>query len=164
MKVRYRDQQVELQKNDGFYLSDKTKGIELVQHDEETLFLVTPSKVLTVRCLEINKAEKSVTLLHNGSRITVSITEPLDELLKSMGLEDALTPKINDLKAPMPGLVLDVLVNPGDTVKKGDTLLILEAMKMENAIKSPADLTIKEVHTTKSSAVDKNEVLITFAS
>ena len=88
----------------------------------------------------------------------------MDELLKSMGLEGALTPKINDLKAPMPGLVLDVVITAGDNVSKGDTLLILEAMKMENAIKAPADLKIKEIHTATGSAVDKNQVLITFDS
>ena len=79
-----------------------------------------------------------------------------------MGLENALTPKISDLKAPMPGLVLQVLVNPGDTVAKGDKILVLEAMKMENAIKSPTDGIISDVFVKQGLAVDKNQLLITF--
>ena len=164
MKVSYREQHIELEKNEGIYVSNETRGIEIIQRDEETLFIVTKDKVHTVRCLEINKDEKKITILHEGIKTQLSLTEPMDELLKSMGLEGALTPKINDLKAPMPGLVLDVVVSAGDTVSKGDTLLILEAMKMENAIKAPADLKIKEIHTTTGSAVDKNQVLITFDS
>jgi biotin carboxyl carrier protein len=79
-----------------------------------------------------------------------------------MGLENALTPKIANLKAPMPGLVLQVLVNPGDTVAKGDKILVLEAMKMENAIKSPTDGIISDVLAKQGMAVDKNQLLITF--
>jgi biotin carboxyl carrier protein len=79
-----------------------------------------------------------------------------------MGLENALTPKISDMKAPMPGLVLQVLVNAGDTVNKGDKILVLEAMKMENTIKSPTDGIVNGVLVSQGMAVDKNQVLITF--
>ena len=62
----------------------------------------------------------------------------------------------------MPGLVLQVLVNAGDTVNKGDKILVLEAMKMENAIKSPTDGIVNDVLVSQGMAVDKNQVLITF--
>ena len=71
--------------------------------------------------------------------------------------------KASDLKAPMPGLVVDVTVSPGDQVKKGDKLLVLEAMKMENILKAPADATVKGVNISKGKTVEKNEVLIQFA-
>jgi biotin carboxyl carrier protein len=58
--------------------------------------------------------------------------------------------------------VLQVLVNPGDQVKKGDKILVLEAMKMENAIKSPTDGIVNDVLVSQGMAVDKNQVLITF--
>ena len=63
----------------------------------------------------------------------------------------------------MPGLVLSVLVKEGDEVKKGDNLLVLEAMKMENIIKSPADVTIKSIKIKASDKVEKNQVLIQFS-
>ena len=118
MKVSYREQHIELEKNEGIYITDETSGIEFIQRDEETLFIVTKNKVLTVRCLEINKDEKKITLLHEGQKTHLSLAEPMDELLKSMGLEGALTAKINDLKAPMPGLVLDVVITAGDIKNK----------------------------------------------
>jgi biotin carboxyl carrier protein len=67
---------------------------------------------------------------------------------------------VGDLKAPMPGLVVDIPVKEGDTVSKGDTLVILEAMKMENALKAVADATVKKIAVTKGQAVDKNTLLI----
>jgi biotin carboxyl carrier protein len=63
----------------------------------------------------------------------------------------------------MPGLVLKVLVKDGDVIKKGDNLLVLEAMKMENSIKAPADATIKAVKITAGDKVEKNQVMILLA-
>ncbi len=71
--------------------------------------------------------------------------------------------KVNEVKAPMPGLVLDIRVSEGDEVKKGDPILVLEAMKMENIIKSPTDGVIKKINVKKGLAVEKNQVLINFA-
>lgn len=63
--------------------------------------------------------------------------------------------------APMPGTVLDVKVNVGDTVKAGDTVLILEAMKMENEISAPAAGTVKNIHVSKGASVNPGDVLVT---
>jgi biotin carboxyl carrier protein len=62
----------------------------------------------------------------------------------------------------MPGLIIDLKVNQGDIVKAGDTLLILEAMKMENIIKSTGEGTVKNVKVKKGDSVEKNQVLIEF--
>ena len=59
-----------------------------------------------------------------------------------MGLDNALEVKISHLASPMPGLVIKSLVKAGDTVEKGDPLIVLEAMKMENVLKAPSALTI----------------------
>ena len=69
-----------------------------------------------------------------------------------------------ELKAPMPGLVLKIEVEVGQTIKEGDALVVLEAMKMENVLKSPADVVIKSIGVTEGNAVEKNEVLIEFES
>jgi biotin carboxyl carrier protein len=66
------------------------------------------------------------------------------------------------MKAPMPGLVLDIKVATGDVIKKGDAVVVLEAMKMENNLKSPGDGTVKKVSVNKGQAVEKNQVLIEF--
>lgn len=64
------------------------------------------------------------------------------------------------VKAPMPGLVIDIKVSPGDSVSKGQALCIVEAMKMENVIKAPADGTVKAVPAKTGSSVEKGDVLI----
>ncbi len=163
MKVSTQNQHIELQKHQDIYVNDVQRGIEIVQRDADTLWIITPNKVHTIECLNIDKSTKEVTLRYHGAKHTLKITEPLDDILASMGLQDALTPKIDWVKAPMPGLVLDVKVQAGDTVKKGDTLLILEAMKMENAIKSPIDAQIKTIEISPGQAVDKGAILLHFA-
>jgi len=64
------------------------------------------------------------------------------------------------ITAPMPGTILDVKVNVGDTVKKGQVLMILEAMKMENEIMSPSDGKVISIQTSKGSSVNAGDVLI----
>ncbi len=63
--------------------------------------------------------------------------------------------------APMPGNILDVKVKAGDSVKAGDTLLILEAMKMENEISAPQDGTIASVNVRKGDVVNSGDLLCT---
>ena len=70
--------------------------------------------------------------------------------------------KESEIKAPMPGRVLDVVVQEGDRISKGDNVVVLEAMKMENVIKSPTDGIVKNVCVVKEEAVEKNQVLIAF--
>jgi biotin carboxyl carrier protein len=65
------------------------------------------------------------------------------------------------INAPIPGTVLDIRVTPGQAVKAGDILLILEAMKMENEIMSPVDGTIDVVTITKGSSVNAGDLMLT---
>ena len=73
-------------------------------------------------------------------------------------------PKAGGIKSPLPGTIIEVFVKEGDTVKMGDRLLILEAMKMENVIKSPADVTIKKIKVQPKQAVEKGEILMEFGA
>lgn len=63
------------------------------------------------------------------------------------------------VKSPMPGTIVKVVANEGSTVKKGDVILILEAMKMENEITSPVDGTIVEFAVAKGATVNTGDVL-----
>jgi biotin carboxyl carrier protein len=67
------------------------------------------------------------------------------------------------LRAPMPGLVVRIEVEPGQEVKRGDSLLVVEAMKMENELKAPYAGKIKDIKVTQGQAVEKNQVLLEFA-
>lgn len=105
---------------------------------------------------------RTFTIRVNSNEYTLDAKDQFDLLLEELGMEDMAGSKVNDLKAPMPGLVLKINVKPGDEVKKGDALIVLEAMKMENILKAEGDATIKAIHTETSKAVEKNQVLIEF--
>ena len=79
-----------------------------------------------------------------------------------MGMMSKEIPKIDKLDAPMLGNIINVLVRKGDKVTKGDPLLILEVMKMENVIKAPADVTIQKINVLVGDNVNKNQTLIKF--
>jgi biotin carboxyl carrier protein len=98
----------------------------------------------------------------NNNTYNVNINNDLDVLIQHMGFEIGSAKKTNTIKAPMPGLILDVMVKKGDHVNENDTLLILEAMKMENSISSPREGIIKSININKGDAVDKNHLLIEF--
>lgn len=66
----------------------------------------------------------------------------------------------NTVKAPMPGTILKINVKPGDAVKRGDVLCVLEAMKMENDIKAAEDGTVSAVHVSQGDAVSTGDALI----
>jgi acetyl/propionyl-CoA carboxylase alpha subunit len=99
----------------------------------------------------------------NGKIYHTETINKFDELLKSLGMEKGGSGKVNELKAPMPGLVLEINVKPGDELKKGDRVLVLEAMKMENVIKASADATVTSIEVEKGKTGDKNQVMIRFA-
>ena len=79
-----------------------------------------------------------------------------------MGMSNATATKVNELKAPMPGLIVDIRVQPGQAVQKGDPLLVLEAMKMENILKAPTDGTVGSIKVTLRDNVQKGQVLVQF--
>ena len=162
MKVQIQNHTVEFTKENSQWVIDNQSPVNLFPQGNQTLLLQTNNQTIQVRCLGVDRNTKTVTILYNNHKYSAKITEPMDELLKSMGLENALVPKISEVKAPMPGLVLDVLVSVGQAVEIGEKILVLEAMKMENAIKSPTAGTIASIHVTKGQAVDKNFVLIRF--
>lgn len=105
---------------------------------------------------------KQYTIKVNSNTYNVNINDALDQQIEALGFEIGASKKVNDIKAPMPGLILEINIKEGQTVNENDPLLILEAMKMENVINSPRDGVIKSVSVTQGETVDKNSLLITF--
>ena len=105
---------------------------------------------------------KTFTLKINTRIYTVELKDKFDLLLEKMGMNNASAGKVNAIKAPMPGLIIDLKVKDGDTVNTGTPLLILEAMKMENIIKSTGEAVVKSVKVKKGDSVEKGQVLIEF--
>ncbi|MFD0795709.1 acetyl-CoA carboxylase biotin carboxyl carrier protein subunit [Mucilaginibacter litoreus] len=112
--------------------------------------------------VSFDREAKTAEIKVNNNTYKVSAKDQFDLLLDQMGLSNLMSAKVSDIKAPMPGLVLKVLVAEGAEVKKGDNLFILEAMKMENIIKAPADVTIRTIKMQPGDKVEKGQVLMLF--
>jgi biotin carboxyl carrier protein len=124
---------------------------------------IIQGRSFTIDFLGNNEENGEVELLVNGRKRRVKIITELDNMLKQLGMSGGHSKQIKDLKAPMPGLVLKVLVEESQIVEKDTPLMILEAMKMENVIKSPVSGKIAIIKATQGRAVEKNEVLLSFA-
>lgn len=145
----------------------KVNGLEL-QIDARDLsatqkHILYQHKSYNVELVERNEDGKAVVVKVNGNLYQVGIEDQYDELLKKLGMDSSSANKVLEIKAPMPGLVLNVIVAEGQEVNKGDSLLVLEAMKMENIIKSPTAGIVKKILIRKGDKVEKNEILLQFA-
>jgi biotin carboxyl carrier protein len=108
-------------------------------------------------------AEKTSTWWINGFTYEVQSLSEIDEKLEAMGVGAKAASGFETLKAPMPGMVLAIPVQEGQAVKKGDTLVVLEAMKMENALKAPHDAVVGAIKAQAGKPVEKGTVLLSFA-
>jgi biotin carboxyl carrier protein len=115
-----------------------------------------------VEVVSFNNSEKTAEIKVNNNLYRITAKDQFDILLDKLGLSSLNTARISEVKAPMPGMVLKVFVNEGMEVKKGDNLFVLEAMKMENIIKAPADVTVKTVKIKPGDKVEKGQVLLMF--
>lgn len=150
-------------KNSQIVLNGDVKNFDLkVIEDNKFFHVLYENKSFYFEVIGFDKENKVYTFAYKGQKFEVSVKDRFDQLLSSMGLDAVSKPKVIDVKAPMPGLVLSIKVQEGMTVKKGDPILILEAMKMENIIKSPIDGVVKSISVKEKQAVDKNQTLINF--
>lgn len=151
-----------------FYINDTYEfelGEQDLQHDiqeyEQGRFhIILNDKSYNAELVESDTATKTLTIKVNNNIYTIQAEDRFDRLLKQLGFSNLNTQKVDNVKAPMPGLVLKIPVKAGEDINKGDILLILEAMKMENAIKSPGTGTIKLIKVKEGDAVDKGQILI----
>jgi biotin carboxyl carrier protein len=135
---------------------------DIVQISANTFHILKDHASYTAELLEADYQKKKFILRINGHQHEIHIKDRFDLLLDKMGLNQADTRKLNDLRAPMPGLILNIKVKPGQEVKQGDPILILEAMKMENILKAPGDGVVKDVRVSVRQNVEKNQILLEF--
>lgn len=109
---------------------------------------------------EMNSLAKTATISVNGNRYDVMIQDAYDTMVEKMGLLANMSQKVISIKAPMPGLIIDILVKPGDDLNIGTPLVVLSAMKMENVLLAEGEGVIKSVEVKKGDTVDKGQLLI----
>ena len=111
---------------------------------------------------ELERSNGGYNLWYGRGQVFVEVTDEKTERLKRLMGAAETGRKQAVLKAAMPGLVVKVEVEPGQRIKKGDGLLIVEAMKMENEIKAQSPGVVKEIKVKTGQPVEKNQVLVVF--
>ncbi len=147
--------------DDGKYIIDETSvDWDAAWQPNGLVSILYNGKSYTAIIEKTDRKAKEVSLRINGQLYKINIQEPIDLLLSNMGMDLRSMQKVEPVKAPMPGMILKVLVSPGQQINKGDALVILEAMKMENILKASAAATVKAIKVTEKTAVEKGAVLI----
>jgi len=138
------------------------QDLDVIKIEDDQFHILQDNFSYKAKIIKADFLSKKYTVKVNGNSYQINFSDSLDLLIKQMGFELGQTKQINVIKAPMPGLVLEINVKIGQEVQQGDNLLILEAMKMENIFTSPRAGIIKSITINKGQAVDKGQLLLTF--
>ncbi len=149
-------------KGDDLLINGNKVNPDIAQINESAFHIINDLKSYNVEVVSFNQAEKTAEIKVNNNTYTVSAKDQFDILLDKLGMSNLNAAKVSEIKAPMPGLVLKVFVEEGMEIKKGENLFVLEAMKMENIIKAPADVAVKTIKIKPGDKVEKGQVLMMF--
>ena len=141
---------------------ENTSSFRILEDNGDQFIAKYNNTIYNISIEYFDPQTKSYTLTINDVPTHLSLKNGLDQLIDQLGLKSMKEEDVSQILAPMPGLVIDVSVSVGDEVKKDDPLLVLEAMKMENVLKSKGSGIVKAIHVTKQEKVDKSQLLIEF--
>lgn len=145
-----------------FQLID-SDNITLNDSDVNNQIILDNNKAKLVSVKEVNHELKRYQIQIDGRTYQVQISDAVDQQILKMNLKSKKSNKLKELRAPMPGQVRQVNVQVGDEVDSGDSLFILEAMKMENVLKSPVNGIVAELFVKPGESVEKNQILLSFS-
>jgi biotin carboxyl carrier protein len=160
-KINNSSYDVKFDKTDAF-VDDAIFDWDITKLGDRSYHIISNNKSYRAEVVSIDHKTKVVILKLNGKKIEVALKDKFDLLLEKLGMDTVASTKMNEIKAPMPGLIFEIQIKVGDEVKKGDPIMILEAMKMENVLKSPGDGLVKAIKVKKGDSVEKNQVLVQF--
>ena len=141
-------------------IEGKNYEADTIEYKKGKFHIIRNNRSFEAEVVSMNAEEKTLVIKVNNNLYHISVKDKYDHLLREMGIDVAGSKKVNVVKAPMPGMVLKVMVESGQKIQKGDALIVLEAMKMENILKSPSDGVIKKINIIKGDKVEKNQVLV----
>ena len=142
------------------FSEQQVNAFDIVKKSATEFNLLKDHRSVNTKLLTADNTAKNTTIEIEGEIYTVTIKDELDQVLENMGFGLAINKQVKEIKAPMPGLVLEIAVTEGQQVNKGDKILILGAMKMENSIAVSVNATIKRIAVTAGDAVEKGQVLV----
>jgi biotin carboxyl carrier protein len=139
---------------------ETVKALDIIRRTGSEYHLVFDNRSLNAKVIEADPSGKQLKVEVNGDRFDVLIQDELEQMLDKMGFNSVSTRHAREIKAPMPGMVLEVSVTEGQEVNEGERILILEAMKMENSIMISTNARIKKILIRAGEPVDKGQVLV----
>lgn len=145
-----------------YLLNNVPVNVDLQHIDKNLFHLIADGNSYEVELIKTDENSKRLFLKIGNSTFETEVKTHLDLLLERMGMNFVANNKMNILTAPMPGLIADVRVVVGEKIMKDMPLLVLEAMKMENMIKSHGEGQVKKVLVIKGDHVEKGQVLMEF--
>lgn len=142
------------------FSKEQIDAVDIVKKSSKEFNVIDERRSVNVKLLEADLEGKKLTLEVDGESFTIEIKDELDLMLDKMGFGAVVNKQVKEIKAPMPGLVLEIAVTEGQEVKEGDKILILVAMKMENSIIIHTNAVIKKIAVSAGQAVDKGQLLV----
>jgi biotin carboxyl carrier protein len=148
--------------NGQFIVDGKAIQADIKKIGPGRFHIIAGYKIFVVEIVSNDSRTKSYEIKVNGTVYPVQVADKMDALLEKMGYDTGSDNKTVDVTAPMPGLILEIAVKPGEKVAVGDKLLVLEAMKMENIIKSPGEAIIDQIKVKVGDSVEFGQTLMHF--
>ncbi|MEO6692401.1 MAG: acetyl-CoA carboxylase biotin carboxyl carrier protein subunit [Saprospiraceae bacterium] len=127
---------------------------------ERKYHILYKNKSVVVEIISVSMDESEVELMINNQNYTYKICSELSLIIAKLGFTNKVNNQDKFIKSPMPGIVTHIEAKVGDQIHKGQNLITLEAMKMENIIKASNDGIIQSIHVNPSDKVDKNQIMI----
>lgn len=147
---------------DGIMIDGQVHASDVHRYGERLFHSIHCGAGYSIELLEADYQHKTFVFKIRGQEVRVHLKDELDLLVEALGMAQTAETVVREITAPMPGLIVGLNVEAGQAIGQGDSVLTLEAMKMENVIKSPVDGTIATVHVKAGDSVDKNQVLVSF--
>jgi biotin carboxyl carrier protein len=162
LKANVNDQQkyeVEL-KSEQTLINNQDFSYKLTPLTDHIFHLLHKHRSYKIEVVKADYSKKDFLLKIDGKPLKIKLQDRFDQLIEAMGMQDADELADKEILAPMPGLILQFHVSEGDEVTKGAPLLTLEAMKMENVLKSPGDGRVAKIHVEAGKSVEKNQLMV----
>lgn len=136
----------------------KKQDIQIVDDENGFTYLLFKNKKYHAEIIE--KSQNKYVVMINGVTYNFTVETPISYKRKKYLDKQKSKNKVEVLQAPMPGKIIDVMIEPGAEVKNGEAVIILEAMKMQNEITAPITGKIVKVHIKNNDIVNKDDILI----
>lgn len=159
IKTIFRGEIVEFDKNNNLVLKidDKKHELKIISFKSNILEFIFDNSYCEIKVLESTSTDLKILL--NGNPLTLKKHSKLAEILEKSAGRGGGGSSQNSISSQIPGRVISVSISKGDSVKKGDNIVVLESMKMQVAIKSPRDGVIKELKVKEGQSISRNDVV-----